>query len=83
MTRTVDEALSELEREAQVRIRCYDRWINDGKVSRVDAWDRAERLLSSIKHLRDYADILSASHIQEGSATATEPSSAAILKMSA
>lgn len=50
--RSIPEAISELEREAQVRLRCYDRWINEGKVSRVDAWDRLERLLSAINHLR-------------------------------
>lgn len=58
MSRTIDEAISELEREAHIRIRCYDRWIQEGKVSRVDAWDRLERLLSGIKHLRKFADAL-------------------------
>lgn len=58
MQRSIDEATSELEREAHVRTRCYDRWIEEGKVSRVDAWDRQERLLSAVKHLRDYQDLL-------------------------
>lgn len=52
MQRSGDEALSELEREAHVRVRCYDRWISEGKVSRVDAWDRLERLLTAISVLR-------------------------------
>lgn len=52
MSRTNEEALSELEREAHVRIRCYDRWIQEGRVSRVDAWDRLERLLTAIRILR-------------------------------
>lgn len=52
MQRSADEALSELEREAHVRIRCYDRWISEGRVSRVDAWDRLERLLTAIRLLR-------------------------------
>lgn len=54
MNRSIDEAISECEREAHVRLRCFDRWIQEGKVSRVDAWDRLERLLSAIKHLREY-----------------------------
>jgi hypothetical protein len=58
MNRRIDEALSELEREAHVRMRCYDRWIQEGKVSRVDAWDRLERLVSAIKHLRDMETLL-------------------------
>jgi hypothetical protein len=45
---TIEEALSELEREYQVRERCYDRWIQDGKVSRIDARDRMERLAAAI-----------------------------------
>lgn len=54
MNRSIAEALSELEREAHVRKRCYDRWVKEGRVSLVDAWDRQERLLSAIKLLRDY-----------------------------
>lgn len=46
------EAIAEVEREAQVRIRCFDRWISEGKVSRVDAWDRMERILSAVNYLR-------------------------------
>lgn len=57
-SRSIDEAISEIEREAQVRFRCYDRWIQECKVSRVDAWDRLERLLSGIRHLREYQTVL-------------------------
>ena len=53
MSRSADEALSELEREAHVRVRCFDRWIQEGRISRVDAWDRLERLLSAVKLLRE------------------------------
>lgn len=41
-----------MEREAQVRKRCFDRWIEEGKLSRVDAWDRMERILSALNYLR-------------------------------
>jgi hypothetical protein len=58
MNRDVEESLSELERETQVRMRCFDRWVSEGKMSRTDAVDRLERQLSAVKHLRDYQDIL-------------------------
>jgi hypothetical protein len=70
MSRSIDEAISECEREAHVRIRCYDRWISEGKVSRVDAWDRLERLLSAVKHLRDFQTQLRNEH---AAATDTAP----------
>lgn len=54
MDRSVEEALSEIEREINVRTRCYDRWVTEGRVSLVDAHDRQERMLSAVKHLRDY-----------------------------
>jgi hypothetical protein len=52
MTRNAEEAVSELEREAQVRKRCFDRWVTDGRLSYTDARDRQERLLSAIGLLR-------------------------------
>ena len=45
------EALDELEREANVRSRCFPRWIREGKVSKTDAKDRLDRLGSAIKLL--------------------------------
>lgn len=42
--RNLEEATSEVDRELQVRRRCYSRWIDDGKMSSVDAMDRFERL---------------------------------------
>lgn len=45
------EALDELEREANVRSRCFPRWIKEGKVSMTDARDRLDRLGSAIKLL--------------------------------
>lgn len=57
MARPVEEALSELEREAQVRSRCFDRWVAEGRVSYIDARDRQERLLSAIRLLREHQDL--------------------------
>jgi hypothetical protein len=58
MHRSIEEALSEIEREAQVRKVCYDRWVGEGKLSYVEATDRMERVLSAIKLLRDYQGII-------------------------
>lgn len=56
--RSIEEAIAELEREMQVRTRIYDRWINEGKLSRVDAWDRMERQVSAVYHLTTYHSLL-------------------------
>ena len=50
--RSIEEALSEVEREMQVRERMYGKWIADGKISRVDAKDRGERMLAACHYLR-------------------------------
>lgn len=39
----VEAAQSEIERELHVRERCYDRWVAEGKISRIDAKDRMTR----------------------------------------
>ena len=44
---TVEAAISEVERELQVRARCYDNWVRDGKMSRIDAQDRLDRLAAA------------------------------------
>lgn len=49
--RTLEEAASEVERELSVRTRCYSRWIDDGKMSRVDAQDRYDRLATALEWL--------------------------------
>lgn len=49
--RSVQEALDELERELNVRSRCFPRWIEDGRVSRTDAQDRLDRLATAFKLL--------------------------------
>lgn len=50
--RDVEECIDELERELLVRIRCYDRWVDDGRISRTDARDRMQRMASAWVHLR-------------------------------
>jgi hypothetical protein len=50
-TRTLEEAVSEVQREIDVRRRLYDRWVTDGRMSRVDAHDRLERLLTALRFL--------------------------------
>jgi hypothetical protein len=48
----IEPALGEIQREMQVRERCYPRWVEEGKLSRIDAKERlnrqiyAEQLLS-------------------------------------
>lgn len=49
--RTLDEAMDEVRREVEVRRRIYDRWINEGKLSRTEATDRMCRMLSALKML--------------------------------
>jgi hypothetical protein len=52
--RSVQEALDELEREFNVRARCFPRWIQDGRVSRTDAQDRLDRLGSAIEWITEH-----------------------------
>lgn len=42
--RSYTECVAELEREIQVRKRCFERWIAEGKIDRCTATDRFERL---------------------------------------
>ena len=39
----IEGALGEVQRELQVRERCYPRWTEEGKMSRIDAKDRMSR----------------------------------------
>lgn len=52
--RPLDQAMAEVVRECQVRSRCFDRWVADGKMEAVDAVDRMERLLSALRYLREH-----------------------------
>lgn len=51
--RSLEEAISEVDREIKVRIRCYDRWVSEGKLSRIDAVDRVERLQAALAFLNE------------------------------
>ena len=53
---TRDEALSEIEREVAVRLRCFDRWVADGKLSYVDGRDRLHRLISAWHYVTSSGD---------------------------
>jgi len=55
--RSIEEAISELQRELQVRTRCYDRWVSEGRVSYIDARDRQERLFTAIRYLQTVHDL--------------------------
>lgn len=46
--RSTEEALSELQREMQVREHCYDRWVSEGRLTRIDAVDRLDRLMTAM-----------------------------------
>lgn len=50
--RKVKEGLCELEREQDVRERCFRRWVKEGKMTATDAKDRFERLATAIMYLR-------------------------------
>jgi len=42
--RSAEEALAEVEREFSVRLKCFPRWVEEGRVHAVDARDRLQRL---------------------------------------
>ena len=50
--RSAPEALDELQREYNVRARCFPRWIKECRVSGTDAQDRIDRLATAIELLR-------------------------------
>jgi len=47
------EAIAEVERECNVRFKCFDRWVKDGKLGEVEARDRLQRLISAWHFLSD------------------------------
>lgn len=49
--RELQEAIDEVERELNIRSRCFPRWIKDGRVSRTDAQDRLDRLATAFTWL--------------------------------
>lgn len=50
------EAQHEVQRELQVRERCYTKWVEDGKISKLDATERYNRLDSANKMLKILLD---------------------------
>lgn len=48
---SIMEAQSELDREVQVRSRCFDKWVTEGRISWSDARDRMARLGAASKLL--------------------------------
>jgi len=46
--RSLQEAYDELDRELNVRLRCFDRWVQEGRVSASDATDRLQRLAKAV-----------------------------------
>lgn len=57
--RSVEEAQAEVERELNVRRKCFGRWVTEGKLSKVDANDRLERLESANFFLNGLLDMIS------------------------
>lgn len=53
--RPLQEAIDEVERELNVRSRCFPRWITEGRVSRTDAQDRLDRLATAYQALCNLA----------------------------
>jgi hypothetical protein len=51
--RDIHQAIAEVERECNVRFKCFDRWVADGRLSEVDARDRLERLISAWHYLNN------------------------------
>jgi hypothetical protein len=50
--RTAKEATDELERELNVRVRCFPKWIDEGRLSESDARDRLQRLWRALDLLK-------------------------------
>jgi hypothetical protein len=44
---TLEAAIGEVNRERQVRERCYPRWVAEGKLSKIDAKDRLARIINA------------------------------------
>lgn len=53
--RSLEEAKSELTREMNVRTRCYDRWVTEGRLTSVDAKDRLDRINAALHYLSMFA----------------------------
>jgi len=51
-----EAAFDELERELNVRIRCFPRWVAEGRMCRTDAVDRLDRLHTAVALLKGAID---------------------------
>lgn len=56
----IEPALGEIQREMQVRERCYPRWVEEQKMSKIDAKDRLERVILAEELLGLLLDSLAA-----------------------
>jgi len=45
-------AVDELERELNVRVRCFPRWVAEGRIAKTDAQDRLDRLHTAFHLLK-------------------------------
>lgn len=54
---TAQEARDEVERELNVRRRCYPHWIKDGRLSRTEAADRMARMEAALVYLDRLANL--------------------------
>ena len=71
VARSVREARSEIAREIQVRERCFDRWVADGKMSDIDAQDRFDRIVSALHYLDAHCQLLKNHYGMDGATLAT------------
>jgi hypothetical protein len=64
---TLEEALAEVEREMNVRLKCFDRWITEGRIAKVDARDRLNRMHKAFTLLQTMFDLQSSDpNVPEG-----------------
>jgi len=50
---TREEAIGELERERNVRVRIFDAWVQNGKLTAIEARDRMDRICAAIHFLKE------------------------------
>jgi hypothetical protein len=48
-----EDAIAEMEREANVRMKCYDRWVSEGKMTPEEARKRMSGIISAWHYLSD------------------------------
>jgi hypothetical protein len=66
MRKALEQAGSELDREMGVRERCFKQWIEQGKISRIDAKDRWERMLLAQQMVNFMLDIVGRTPVTTG-----------------